>query len=145
MDLFFPLFSGIWCLVGVIFGLIGGFMLYHRRQKERTCTMYTSATVTDVVRRRHHSTNGYRSTYFHPVFSYYVGGQEIVTESHFGSSKPKFTVGQTVELFYDPDRPERYYVPEETVGNLLGWIFVGVCGVCLAIALTVFYLGVVLR
>ena len=133
MDLFFILFPGIWALVGAIFTAIGVGITTNRRRKEQLCTMYTQGTVVDVVRRVNHSTSS-SSVSWHPVFSYYAGGQQIERESHFGSSKPRFAVGQAVQVYYDPYDPERYYVPEESVVKLLGRIFTWVGIGCFAMA-----------
>ena len=113
MNLFFVIFPGICGLIGVIFTAIGVGITRNRRRKEQLCTMYTTGTVVDVVRRVSHS-SGSSSVSWHPVFSYYAGGQQIVKESHFGNSKPQFTVGQTVQVYYDPYDPERYYVAERS-------------------------------
>ena len=143
MNLFFVIFPGICGLIGVIFTAIGVGITRNRRRKEQLCTMYTTGTVVDVVRRVSHS-SGSSSVSWHPVFSYYAGGQQIVKESHFGNSKPQFTVGQTVQVYYDPYDPECYYVAEESIGKLLGRIFTWVGIACLAVAAGVLAVGLII-
>jgi hypothetical protein len=47
-----------------------------------------------------------RSTYYHPVVRFGLrSGQERTFRSHFGSNPPSHSVGETVEVLYDPDDP----------------------------------------
>ena len=123
MELFLIIFPGIWALVGVIFTAIGVGITSNRKRKEQRCTICTQGTVVDVARRVSYDENHHRSEAWYPVFSYYAGGRQIEQESRFGGGRPQFTVGQTVELYYDPDKVDRYYVAGETFPKLLGRIF----------------------
>lgn len=144
MDLFFIIFPGVWGLVGVIFTAIGVGITSNRKRKEQRCTMYTSGTVIDVVRRVSSDMDGHSAAYWHPVFSYYAGGRQIQRESHFGSGQPKFTVGETVQICYNPDNAEDYYVVEEMLAPLLGRIFTWVGIACLTVAVITLIAGRIL-
>ena len=55
-----------------------------------------------------------------------------------------FNYCQTVQVYYDPYDPERYYVAEESIGKLLGRIFTWVGIACLAVAAGVLAVGLII-
>ena len=103
--------------VGLLFVGIGVLLWMSKNKLKKEC----SAQVSGVVSGVEHTTtfksgkkggtsvkNKYRAT-----FKYSVGGSEYVRQSNNTSGRPRLFEGQSVTVFYDPSRPERYYVLEE--------------------------------
>ena len=142
---FIAIFSGTWALIGVVFFIIGTSIRRNRKKKVQRCTSHTYGKVVDLVRRESRDSDGNYSSSWHPVFEYRIGGLTFVKESNFGRSQAKFGIGQNVDIYYDPDNYNDFYVPEETLPNTLGIIFaaVGVVAIVVAIAAAVIALRVV--
>ena len=128
----------VFVLFGLIFAGIGWFLLWRQKKLKQVCTAQVSGTVKDVTESISHSTGkgkrtGRRRVSYRPIFTYSVEGVEYVQQSIIGSSRPKFNVGQSVTVFYDPSSPKRFYVLEEGKSTVAGICFVAV-GVVIMIA-----------
>lgn len=141
--LFVSIFTGVWCLIGVIFLAIGWGMRRSRQRRLARCTERTQGTVIDLVRRVGGSGGSYHASW-HPVFSYFVGEQQAIQESNYGASSARFMIGQPVTVYYDPRDPSVYIVQEEKLGGLLARVFLlaGAAAVLIGVAvgLCVWYL-----
>lgn len=133
--LFAKMFLGIWSGIGLIFLLIGFFMYYAYKSKERKCTAVTVGKVVGYEERHSHTDNT-RSK--HPVFEYYADGLNYTMESGVGTSVMKLAVGQSVTVHYNPQIPNQYFVEEYTLGKKVGVIFLLVGGACIVIGITIF-------
>lgn len=131
---FVLIFSGTWLLVGTVFFVIGIALLRNRRKKELNCTSRTYGRVVDMVMRQSHDSDGGYHSSLHPVFEYTVGALTYVKESSYGSSNPKFAIGQTVEVCYDPRNCHDYYIAGETLPKTLAKIFIAVGAAAMAVA-----------
>ena len=129
----------VWFLTGTIFTLTGVLLLLIRSKRKANCTSVTKGTVTDIVKRTgiYDKEYGY-STLWHPVFEYTVDGVKYVKESNYGTTKAKFGIGQELEILYNPDNNNEYYVKEENGPKTLGVIFT-IVGSILLVA------GIILR
>lgn len=129
-DLFVLMFTGTWCLVGVIFlcvgiGLKAGFARREERLRARA-----AGTVTEIVRR----TNG-DSSAFYPIVSFEYEGRTISLESRDGGGRKRHYEGQSVEVLYDPDDPTCFRLDGEGSTRLIGNIFLAVGLGCIAIGI----------
>lgn len=121
--MFVIIFSGIWILIGVIFFIIGIAMLKSRKRKEIECTSKTYGKVTDVVRHQSHDSDGRYSSSWHPVFEYNIGELKFIKESLYGRSQSKYAIGQEVEVYYNPEDYNDFYIAGETLPRTIGTIF----------------------
>ena len=134
LDLFIILFSGIWCLVGGVFLAVGiGLRRSFVRREERLRTRATG-TITEVVRRVSHGSDG-ESVSWYPIVEFTADGRRVSLESDEGGGRKRFYEGQSVEVLYDPDDPTCFRLEGRSIVSLLGRIFlaVGIC--CIAIGL----------
>lgn len=133
--MFVIMFSGICALIGVIFLVIGIVMINNRKKKERNCTSKTYGKVTNIVTHKNYNENSGYSTSWHPVIEYNVGELKFIKESQCGSSQPKYAIGQDVEVYYNPENYNEYYVAGDTLPKTLATIFtiVGICTITIAI------------
>lgn len=115
---------GVSTLFGIVFSILGIVMLKNKKKREKNCTAKTYGKVTDIIKHEnydHHS--GYSSCLWHPVFEYNIGELKFVKESFYGSSQPKYAIGQNVEVYYNPENYNEYYIKGETLPKTLGTIF----------------------
>lgn len=99
-------------IIPLIFFAIG--MTIRRRllQERGNATVLTTATVVSQGRRMRTGKN----TVFYPEFEFQVDGVTRRVKSRGGSGLHRVTEGLQVELYYDPQNPDLFYVP------ILRWI-----------------------
>lgn len=133
--MFVIIFSGTWALVGIIFFIIGILILNNRKKKEINCTSKTYGKVTDIVRHQSYDRNGGYSSSWHPVFEYNIGELKFIKESTYGSSQSKYAIGQNVEIYYNPEDYNEYYIVGDSLPKTLVTIFtsVGIGAIMIAI------------
>jgi len=123
--------KAIFVLLGLVFVGIGCFLLWRYKKLEKECTAQVGGIVSDYHHSVSFSKKKKRSSYY-PIFKYSVGSIEYVKQSSFGTGSPKFGVGESVTVFYDPSNPKRYYVLEEGKPTVTAIIFI-VIGVVFAV------------
>lgn len=110
-------FSGV--IFGLFFVVIGVALIMLRKSQNKNCTEVTTATVIDNVHPSHGSTVGK----YAPVFQFTANGQTVTQTSSLASKPKKYEIGDQVELRYNPNNVNEYYVPGYT-SNTLGIIFI---------------------
>lgn len=91
-------FMGIGVLLIAICLLVSHFL----NEKYDRCTETTTGIVINNV------SNGEGA--YAPVFKYEVDGKEYEDKSSLSTDPPKYEVGDEIEVHYNPDKPEEYYV-----------------------------------
>lgn len=118
-------------LIGLAIVLIG-FWFYKRQQNLKSvCTMQTAGKVISIERRVEFNTetdsNGNtrksKSVTYYPVFQYIVNGKSIEKKSTVGTSRPRFTEGQDINISFNPNNPEQFYVAEDKAAERFGIYF----------------------
>ena len=74
---------------------------------------------------------------WHPVFEYIVGSQKLIKKSAYGGTKCKYAIGQDVQIYFNPQNYNEYYVAGDNIQKTLGIIFtcVGIVFIIIAIFL----------
>lgn len=98
-------------------------MLKSRKRKEIECTSKAYGKVTDVVRHQSYDSDGRYSSSWHPVFEYNIGELKFIKESSYGRSQSKYAIGQEVEVYYNPEDYNDFYIAGETLPRTIGTIF----------------------
>ena len=134
------IFSGITLLLGIIFLTVGIVVTKKIKNKEINCTSKTVGKVIDIVKRRYGSgMDNYDYSYsWHPVFEYKIGELTYTKESVYGNSQPKYAVGQDVEIYYNPENHNEFYVGGDKTSKTLGTIFTIVGITLIVIAVCIF-------
>ena len=94
---------------GLFFASLGGFGWRRDYKLLRACAAKAPGVVTEIRQTTSRGGKG-TSVSYTPVFAYSVEGVQYVRE---GSGGSKFSVGDSVTVFYDPSEPERFYILEE--------------------------------
>ncbi|MDR0443375.1 MAG: DUF3592 domain-containing protein [Treponema sp.] len=111
----------IFLIFGALCTSISLFGIKRNRRLKVVCTSQTTGIVIEVHRRR---SGGSKSSYsYYPEFSYTANGRPYRDCSVFGTPKSRFTEGQKVTVHYDPNKPEDYYVGEDSLSNVGFYIF----------------------
>jgi len=79
------------------------------------CTEEVEAVVDELIA----SKNSDSGTAYYPVFLYWYEGAEYRRKSGFSSLFLKFKEGEQIRLFIDPNKPERFYCPKETIHKVI--------------------------
>ncbi len=123
--LFTLIFTGIWCLVGVIFLCVGCGLRRSFLRREERLRARTTGRVAEVVRRESRSSDG-ASIAWYPIIEFEVDGHTISLESGDGGGRKRFYEGQSVEVLYDPDDPSCFRLEGVDTTNLVGKIFIAI-------------------
>lgn len=121
---------------GLIFVLVGT-LVWRGQQKDREqCTVELTAVVAGNIR----SSDG---DAVHPVFEYEYEGRKYSVQSSYGSSPPAYEVGERVQIFIDPDDPQRYYAPGEKAPKIVFIVFTAVGGAAALAGVIILITGIV--
>lgn len=120
-------------LVGLVFAGVGGFLIWRGKNLEKVCTVQVGGIVSDNFLSVKYKKGRRRESYY-PIFKYSVGGIEYTQQSSFGTGRsPKFAIGQSVKVFYNPSNPKQYYVLEEGKLTIMAICFIAI-GVIILVA-----------
>lgn len=133
--------SSVFAVIGIIFFIVGLSISKNYKKKQINCTISTTGKVVDLVKEKTRNVNSRSYSYtWRPVFEYNIGELKYIKKSYMGTSQPKYAIGQNVEIYYNPDDHNEFYVKGDNLANTLGKIFIGVGVGALAVAV----LGIVL-
>ena len=132
------LFMLVLGILGIAFLGVGIGLRIRGRKKRNTCTKPVTATVVDMQRDSigvgdSSVSRQARLKSWFPVYEYTVGGVKQRAKALIGTTQPERQVGETVELFVNPDRTNEFYCPTEKRSCIQN-VFIGVGAVCLCLA-----------
>jgi len=122
-------------IFGLIFGFVGfvlaalALFFLIRTRSFISRSKQTQGTITQMVYSSDSDSSGYT-----PVFRFRtLEGQEVEVSGNLRTNPPQFQVGQTIEVLYDPENPQKarikkwmnlYFVP--ALLGFLGLVFGGI-------------------
>ena len=100
--------------VAVILFIIPTLMISSRKKKLRRYLYETEAEVISMDRRRFTvgKPDPGNPPLWVPTFRYYAGGQEFIRQSHVGTTKKLYEVGDRLAVKVDPYDPQKYVLVE---------------------------------
>jgi hypothetical protein len=110
-------------LIGGIFLVIGIVIFIGIKKKETSCTSKTYGKVVDLVKNEHYDMDRNYSSSWSPVFEYNIGELNFKKIYSYGESKSKYTIGQDVEIYYNPEDYNEYYIPSDDTPKTFAAIF----------------------
>lgn len=108
---------------GLMFAAIGAWFVVRSIMQKVNCTESTIGRVTDISIERNRDSDGHISVMKYPIFEYDVNGEHFIEKSRVGSNTTKYRIGQEVEIFYDPNKNDNFYVSGEHATSIMGIIF----------------------
>lgn len=130
-------------LCGLVFSIIGICMSIYQKNKEKKCTEKAKGKVIELV--KNYSRNDMGNNYtimWHPVIEYYIGEITVKKQSAYGRSSPKYFEGQEIEVFYNPNDYNQYFIIGDSTGKLLSTIFI-ILGFCFTVIPLILYIALV--
>ena len=121
--------------------IIAGAIMRARRRAEREYEGETKAKVVDLLLREDPlPSGGFRNKYY-PVFQFYAGGKLCEKIYPFGAYPAAWTIGQSVDLEYDPADPSNFRIREPDLRQVLPTVLYmgGYVLVVIGIILFLFY------
>ena len=107
-------------------GIVGA---RREREKRRVCRMRAVGTVTGVSRKkRFEDGEELELGYDCPVVTFRAGETSVEDTYVTGSAKVGYQVGDTLEVFYNPDDPKQYFIDHFT-GLMLYQVYIRTGGV----------------
>lgn len=129
---FIPLIIGI-VLIGA-----GIFMYFRTNELARVCTEKATATVVNMREEwttDNTSDEGSRYIYY-PIIEYTANGEKVKAEISSGSNPPAYSINDTVEILYNPNKTSEFIV--SGANQALVWIILGGLGIVFTIVGIVF-------
>ena len=118
--LFIAIFSGIFCGIGLIFLMVSWIITAVIADRKKNCTSKAVGTVTDLVRSTNYHDRNSHARGFHPVVQYTTDkGETLSVTSAVSTSPPKYRIGDTVHVKYDPNKPEKFYIDGDNTINIV--------------------------
>ena len=130
-----------------IFALAGIIIQMKSVARVKSCKIKTTGAVVGIEEKISYDSDGNRqgntreTTYYHPVYQYEAGGRTITSTSATGTAgSAKFTIGQSVTVFYDENNAEKYYIAEDKAASWFGIVLAVSALLAAAIGTTVYLL-----
>lgn len=98
-------------------------MFKNRKKKEIKCILKTYGKVIDIVKHQKSDSNGRYTFSWYPVFEYNIAELKFIKESLYGSSQPNYAIGQEVEVYYNPEDYNDFYIAGEALPKNIDTIF----------------------
>ena len=99
--------AGVLILAGILVQLI-------YLSRKRSCTEQADGVVTgydEIV--NYSDEDKTRTTYYRPICQYGTGANTVTSSGIHKSQRRKFSVGQSVSIFYDPNNESKFYIAGE--------------------------------
>lgn len=123
------IFIAFWSLFG-LFWIMRGIIIFKNMEKNKSvCTSKTSGKVIDIEEYKG------KMIAYNPVFEYTVGDYKYVKEYTYGSNVIPYKIGQEVEIYYNPNKPDQYYVEGDTLYKMVAKIIIFLGIICLLVSL----------
>ncbi len=122
--LFIAIFSGIFCGIGLIFLMVSWIITAVIADRKKNCTSKAVGTVTDLVRSTNYHDRNSHARGFHPVVQYTTDkGETLSVTSAVSTNPPKYKVGDIVNVKYDPNKPQKFYIDGDNTINIVKIVF----------------------
>ena len=113
------------CIIaGIIFIVIGVFILYRDNSLKKRCTEKTVAVVVGYVEKEEYDEDNYSRTNYYPVIQYNVDGRTIKSESNSGGSYEKYDTGSSIDILYNPNNIDEYIIVNDNTSKILAILFI---------------------
>ena len=132
VGLFTLIFTGTWCLLGVIFLCVGIGLRRSAARRDERLRARAQGTVTEVVRRVGGS-YGKSGPAWYPIVDFNADGRTVSLECAEGGGRKSFYEGQSVEVLYDPDDPSCFRLDGRDTLALVGRVFFWIGLACVAV------------
>ena len=122
--LLITIFLSVFCGIGVIFLMVAWIIASVMADRKKNCTAKAVGTVTDLVRSTNYHDRNSHARGFHPVVQYTTDkGETLSVTSAVSTNPPKYKVGDIVNVKYDPNKPQKFYIDGDNTINIVKIVF----------------------
>ena len=108
----------IWGIIlAGVFGLGLAILVISVLRKRARCSAEVEAEITQLLHSTSTDSDGFTTDTYAPEYTYYYEGQEYRVRSSTYTNGKQYAVGQTVQLFIDPEHPEKFYDRKRDIKN----------------------------
>lgn len=115
-------------LMGIVFVGIGIYLLVKGNDMAKRCTAETKGTVVEVIEEveENNDSDGHSYSYtYYPVIEFKAGEETVNKKYSTGyGNRNKYSVGDQIDILYDPNKPTDYLIKGDKTSNMLGIIFI---------------------
>lgn len=120
-------------LFGILFVAIGVFLLAKENDIAKKCTEPILGTVVKIEESESYDSESGEYTYtYYPVIQYETKEKTVIKKYNFGTSRSKYSIGDKVNILYNPNNVEEYTIEGDSSLKLFGIIFI-VAGVLVTV------------
>lgn len=135
----------IYLITSVLIMAAGIFMIISDKKRRKGCTATATATVVDIKTEIEHDagSTGSDTTKYITVLKFCAGGNQVVAQGNCSSLKrDKYTVGERIEIIYNPDNPTVLFMDTQANFNRFG-LLVTIIGLGMFIYNIIFKSGLI--
>ena len=125
-------------IFGIVFAVIGIFVLKNGKDLEKRCTVEVEGTVIEIKEEMSTDSDNQTSYTYYPVIEYKAGEKTVTKKSNTGSSSSKYNINDKIVVLYNPEKEDEFIIKGDKSSSMLGIIFI-IVGVAVVV------LGVVKR
>ena len=117
----------IFIIIGIVAIGLGIFIMISGNRLAKVCTEETTGTVVGILREDETDSEGYTSVTYSPQIEYKVGEQLVTAKGNSSSNASDYTIGEQIQIMYNPNNIEEYMIKGDR-SSLLGgiiWIVLG--------------------
>ena len=112
-------------IFGIIFIAVGIFIYYRNSYLIKNCTIETKATVVDM--KEEFSSDSDSSGYmYYPIIEYKVKEDTLKVTMNTGSSRPSYSIGEEITIFYNPNKTNEFIVKGDKTSNMFSVVFIAI-------------------
>lgn len=115
-------------LIGIMAIVLGIFVMISGSRLAKVCTAETTGTVVGILREEETDSEGYINVVYTPQIEFKVGEQLVTIRGNGSSNASDHTVGEQVEIMYNPDNVNEHMIKGDNSSSIGGivWIVLGV-------------------
>ena len=116
INILFFIFGGI--ITGAFFVLGVYYLIKARKEKKYTCKVYGKVVNNIMREEREIDDNNYKTRrYWYALCEYTVGNTKCARQTNVGTFEPKYEIGQTVIIHYNPNNCHESYIEGDNVSS----------------------------
>ena len=119
--------AAVFFVIGLALIILGYSMDVRSEDLEKQCTETADAVIVEIRSSSKNGSNTKRTTYT-PIVEYKVGSKTYTHKVTNPGKKNTFSVGEIIEIHYDPDDPKTAYVDREATGSSIFSVVMYICG-----------------
>lgn len=111
-------------IISIIFIGIGIFAINSGDDIAKRCTIETKGTVLEIIEEKIDNSNESVDHKYYPVIAYDAGAIKYEEQSKNGSNPSKYRAGQEVDMYYNKENPQDFYLKGEASTGSYGYFFI---------------------